>query len=81
MLATLLAVGAVSIATGPPLSQLPGWKLRTAILAKVGIETVEELIDADAAKLAALVGRSERAIEHWQQAALQALLPGRRDKG
>lgn len=80
VLAVLFEIRAVSIVTGPPLSQLPGWERRTETLAELKIETVEELVNADTTELATLLGQSERVIKHWQQAALQALLPGRGER-
>lgn len=44
-----LLVGANALARvkGPPLTELPGWQARAEKLRRVGIETVEDLLDMD----------------------------------
>ena len=52
-IARLEAVGAISRVAAPPLSELPGFADRVALLAALGIHDVEALVEADASSLAA----------------------------
>lgn len=52
-LAKLEAVGAISPVAAPPLSELPDFADRVALLAAHDIHDVEALVEADAAALAA----------------------------
>jgi len=71
----LLARGIISIASGPPLVELPGWKVRGRVLAAAGIETINALLDAEheEAIIAAFQLKKRSTIERWRREALSWL--------
>lgn len=71
---TLRAQGAISRASGPPLSALPGWKTRSAKLKPLGIETVEQLLGVRDEILAEHVNRKPSTITRWKLEAKDWLL-------
>lgn len=71
----LFAAGAIARVGAPPLSAVPGWRARAGKLAAGGIITLEGVVEADTATLAALGGVSERVAETWKERALALLTP------
>jgi len=47
VLATLIERGTVSVASTPPLAELPGWKTRAKRLETIDIVTIEQFIEAN----------------------------------
>jgi hypothetical protein len=62
-----VANGALSPVYGPPIKALPGWESRGALLEKVGIDRVEDLLVADASQVAKGVSRTEKTVRLWQK--------------
>lgn len=52
--------------SGPPLSELPGWKIKSEKMAKVGIITVNDFLARDSEELANELGYKERTINKWK---------------
>ena len=63
----LVGVGAVARIAAPPLRELPGWTLRAEKLAAIGIEDAEQMIEADAAMVAAACEAQEKTVRWWQE--------------
>lgn len=64
----LLEVNALAEVLYPPLSALPGWKLRSEKLARVGIMTIADFLEADDERLRRLFGRRTlRSINDWKR--------------
>ena len=63
----LLAIDAISVVQPPPLSVLPGWKRRSALLAKMDIIDVAQFLLTDTDAIAPRVGRKDAAIEGWKR--------------
>jgi len=68
----LLARGILSVASGPPLVEFPGWKIRGQRLGEIGIRTVNALLDAEHEE--AIIREFELTgadtIERWRREAL-----------
>jgi len=51
----------------PPLSEFPGWTLKSSKLAKIGIETVNDFLSKDSDELAEELGYKTRTIDKWKK--------------
>lgn len=67
VLRIMLETGTLIRVSTPPLSELPGWERRSDVLARAGVSTVEELIQAQPEEIAAKVKKSARTIRRWQE--------------
>lgn len=72
--ATLERAGAVARVASPPLAELPGWKVRAAKLAKVGIHDIEQMIEADSALIAACLRVKPATAARYQEDVRQYLV-------
>jgi len=59
----LLKRGLISEVQAPPLKVLPGWESRAEMLEPVGIETVDDLLEANLVEVSEALGVSEEALE------------------
>lgn len=71
----LLEAGAIGRVYGPPLSKLPGWKVRAEKLALANVTMVHEFLDGDVEKMAEAAGVHAATIEKWQSEAIKWLAP------
>jgi hypothetical protein len=62
-------LGDISEASGPPLGKLPGWKRRGERLAKLGVETIAQLLGTDSGALAAHLGVKLETVWKWKKEA------------
>ena len=60
-------MGRVAIVHTPPISALPDWAIRSKILVKADIITVEQLVGADASAVAKATKTPEAKIREWQK--------------
>jgi hypothetical protein len=74
-IAVLLQAGAIGEVTGPPLSKLPGWKVRAEKLAPLEIVCVHEFLAGDVAQMAEVMNVKEVTIEKWQSEVVKWLQP------
>lgn len=58
--------GAIAPVIPPPLSALPGWSIRANRLAKVGIVTVLDLLEAEMETVKAACRVSDATAERWK---------------
>lgn len=65
-IARLEEVGAISRIAAPPLAVLPGWEARSNRLEKLGIITVEDLLDAEAGDVAKKLRLKAETVKGWQ---------------
>lgn len=75
----LLAVGAISRVSTPPLSEVYGWEARAKKLFMVGIDTVEEFLEADVSKVATQLKVSRATVQRLRTELEQLLAPPPRD--
>ena len=59
----------------PPLSEIPAFEQRAAVLNKAGIETLQDLIEADASQAAKKAKKSVTTFRRWQLEAMAWLAP------
>jgi len=79
---TLIAVGAVAEVASPPLTALPGWKLRANKLFPLQITDAIQFLDSDSGELAVKLETDQRAIDRWKAEVRQWLLtPQKRKSG
>ena len=71
----LLAKGAIGEVTGPPLSTLPGWSLRSERLAAINVVYVHDFLDGEISQLAEVCGVRQATIEKWQAEVARWLQP------
>jgi hypothetical protein len=71
----MLSTGTLVRVSTPPLSELPGWEERAKLLAKAGVITVQEFIEADRQKLARVAKKTATTIRRWQAEARKAIEP------
>lgn len=71
----LLAAGAIGLLAGPPLYQLPGWKVRAEKLVLTGVTMVHEFLDGDVERMAEAAGVQPKTIEKWQAEVVKWLAP------
>lgn len=69
----MLASGTLVRVSTPPLDELPGWETRAKLLAKAGIRTVQDLIEADMAELRKATKKTTTTIRRWQTEAKKAI--------
>jgi hypothetical protein len=69
----LLSAGTLVRVSTPPLSELPGWKTRAKLLAKAGIITVQDFIEADKAKLIKVTKKTATTVNRWKAEAKKAI--------
>ncbi len=70
-----LKTGTLVKITTPPLSEIPNFDKRSKLLAKVNIDTIEDLISANANEVAKKIKKSAITIRRWQSEAMQWLVP------
>lgn len=58
--------GAVARIAPPPLAQLPGWKIRSARLAKAGIIDAEQFLEAEEGLLVDALKSKASLIQSWK---------------
>lgn len=51
----------------PPLSEFPGWKLKSGKLARAGIATVNDFLNCDSVMVAKELGYQTRTINKWKK--------------
>ena len=74
VIAGLIKNGKIAKAATPPLSVLPGFSLMAKLVAKIGIVTVEEFIEADQERIQQATGwKQERTVIKWKDRAARAL--------
>ena len=59
--------GGVAEVAPPPLGVLPGWKIRANRLAKLGIVTAVDFLEADGAAVVKLMRINETVLGNWQR--------------
>lgn len=69
----MLATGTLVRVSTPPLSELPGWDDRAGLLARAGVITVEDLLEADRSKLTKATKKTVTTIRRWQAEARKAI--------
>lgn len=74
----MLASGTLVKITTPPLSELPILEEQSERLAKVGVVTIDDLIEANPTLLGKKVKKSMVTIEKWQKQALKFLEPDKK---
>ena len=57
---------AISRLSAPPLSEMPGWKRRGQKLEDIGIETAEDLLEADGEVVAGLMNVRAATVDRWK---------------
>ena len=62
----LVRKGAVREVASPPLRELAGWKTRGRRLLSIGIETMEDMLDADPEEISGELGVRPSTVEKWQ---------------
>lgn len=73
-IAKLERVGAVAPISSPPLAVLPEWAIRAGKLAKAGIVTVEQLLEAEAESVAKTLRVKVETAKQYQADAEQFLV-------
>ena len=58
--------GAIAIVSTPPLAEFPGWKIRGAKFAKLGIETVDQFMEVDIEQTAKSLKVKPQIISAWR---------------
>lgn len=58
--------GIIAKVSAPPLSELPGWKIRGAKFAKLGITTVEQFMEVDIEQTAKSLKVKPQMISSWK---------------
>lgn len=72
----LVGVGALKIIDGPPLTELPGWTRRAELLARVGIMTADQFLEADGELIRCAVEyHSVKAVVQWKEDVRRWLMP------
>ena len=71
---TLEKAGVIAPVSTPPLRVLPGWGARAGALARVGIETVEQFLEARPEALSKELGASESSIRKHQREVMRWLI-------
>ncbi len=61
--AVLIDLGKISLASTPPLTEVPRWKTRAGKLAKEDIVTVSDFLEKDEEELAKILDQNVKAIE------------------
>lgn len=78
-LKTLVDKGVLVLVSMPPLAELPGWSIRAEKLAKLGVITIDDLLDADEGKLREIRGefhyKTNVPIDKWKSEAMMWLKP------
>jgi len=69
----LMDLGVISRMQAPPLKELPGWKRRAQRFAALGIDTVEQAIEADPAEIARHMRVKASTVEGWQADLAEAM--------
>lgn len=80
-LAALLRKGAITEVSPPPLSIMPGWKLRSAKLAKIGIEDAVQLLEGDTDDLMRSLRMTRVGVQKWKKDAEDLLTVDPQKKG
>ena len=70
-----LVSGTLVRITTPPLSEIPTFEKRSQELIRVGIETIEDLTNANPNQVAKKTRKSVVTIRRWQSEAMQWLVP------
>lgn len=78
-IARLLRVGAISRISSPPLSEVYGWEIRSKRMFAIGIDTVEEFLEADTSKVATQLKVSRATVQRLRDELEQLLAPPPRD--
>jgi len=66
----------LSLISGPPLTELPGWTWRAELLAQVGVTMTDQFLEADDELIRQAVGyRSTRAVAKWKEEVRCWLMP------
>jgi len=66
----LVRKGALALAKSPPLVELPGWTARAEKLATIGVETVQDFLDADPQTLSELFNHKRgTTVSKWKDEA------------
>jgi len=66
----------LSLISGPPLTELPGWTRRAELLAEVDVVTADQFLDADDELIRQAMGyRSTRAVAGWKEEVRRWLMP------
>jgi hypothetical protein len=63
----LIGANAIAEISCPPLDKLPGWKLKSGKLKKLGIITVNDFLIADIEHVARELGYKQRTIKRWHK--------------
>lgn len=74
VLSVLFEVGAIAEIVPPPLAILPGWAVRSARLAEIGINDVAEFLQGDVDVIAARMRCASSLVERWMQEVRVGLL-------
>jgi len=61
----LLRKGDIAPIATPPLTVLPGWKVRAPKLATIGVETVEQFLETDREKIAEVCNVKPQTAVRW----------------
>lgn len=61
----LVDLGKVRQVRTPPLSELAGWKIRSATLSRNGINTIDDFLECDIEIIAKLVRRTIPTVKKW----------------
>jgi hypothetical protein len=72
---TMIKSGTLMEVSTPPLSELPDWEERAAILATAGIITISDLVAANEKTLSRRLKKTPNTIKNWKSEALQWLNP------
>lgn len=70
-----LASGILVRITTPPLSEIPDFEKRSVLLIKAGIETIEDLTEANPNQVAKKIRKSVSTVRRWQSEAMKWLVP------
>ena len=74
VLKKLLDKGAITPASGPPLSEIPLWENRAPQLAKIGILDTDQFLEANSDRLAGYLDIESGTIEAWKKELLRWLV-------
>ena len=62
----LIEVGAVAYVGAPPLAELPGWKLRAPRLAKIGIISIIDFLEAEEGRIQEILKVRPETVRQWK---------------
>ena len=66
----------LSLISGPPLTELPGWTRRAELLAQVSVTMTDQFLEADDELIQQAVGyHSTRAVAKWKEEVRHWLMP------